>query len=135
MYGPGLTKIKFIFRIIALIVFVIEFIRINHVNKIKFLNASDQLNFLKIKTHLRSHYSSKTPLLDIQLHTITESFPNFTVEIRISFSRAVRDLRQTLRSTMIIQHILLQQQECFPSHSWRIFVFFKNISDDFMGNR
>ena len=79
------------FRIIVLIAFVIEFIRINRVNKIEFLNDGDQLIFKNIKIYFLSHYFIQNPdykncLLYIQPHTITESFPNFTVGIIYLFS-------------------------------------------------
>ena len=103
-------------------------------------------------------------LLDIQIHTITECFLNITVGIGFLFSGAncQRLMQNSLRSIMIIQHyfrliwdnniipvlgrkwnvngskslfyILCWWQGFFPSHSWRIFVFFNNISDGFMGN-
>ena len=86
--------------IIVLIVFIIEFIRIKRVNKIKFLNAGDQSIFLNIGIYFLSHYfirnSDYINSLDIQSHTIMESFPNVTVGIRFLFARAVIGLLQKL---------------------------------------
>ena len=42
-----------------------------------------------------------TPLLDIQPHITTVSFPNSTVGIEFLFSRAVRGCRQTLFNTTL----------------------------------
>ena len=73
-------------------------IRINRINKTKFLNAGDQLIF-KIARYtslviiLSKILTTPTPLLDIQPNTCTESF---TVGIRFLFSTAVRGLRQIL---------------------------------------
>ena len=49
------------FMIIVLTVFVIEFLRINQVNKFKFLNADDPFLFLNIKIYFLNHYFIQNP--------------------------------------------------------------------------
>ena len=81
------------FSPIVLMVFVIEFIRVNWVNKTKYLNAGDQLiiffilNYTSLVIISSKILNTPTPLLDIQFHTIMESFTNFTVGIRFLFAK------------------------------------------------